>query len=175
MSDLNLQSVLLSEVDKRGSLNTLELANELNVDHQKIVGCMKSIETFPDVIQSSSKVSKSWNLSSEGAAVHENGSYEFNVYNKIPDQGIEQKELMASLGNPANAKVGFSKAMQNGWIVLDKADGKQLVKKKVDSVNDQIKEILERIKSLKFDEVMRRVIVIFCFQLSNRLLSPGRR
>lgn len=153
MSDLNLQSTLLAEVDKRGSLNTLELANELKVDHQKIVGCMKSIETFPDVIESSSKVSKSWHLSTEGASVHENGSYECNVYHKVPDQGIEQKELMASLGNPANAKVGFNKAMQSGWIVLDKSDGKQIVRKKVDSVHDQVKEILEKIKNLKFDEV----------------------
>lgn len=161
MSDLNLQSALLSEVDKRGSLNTLEFANKLKVDHQKIVGCMKSIETFPDVIESSAKVSKNWSLSTEGAAVHENGSYEFNVFNKIPAEGIEQKELMASLGNSSNAKVGFSKAMQNGWIVLEKADGKQLVKKKVDSVNDQVKEILERIKNLKFDEVWHTEY-IFC-------------
>lgn len=153
MSDLNLQSTLLAEVEKRGSLNTLELANELKVDHQKIVGCMKSIETFPDVIESSSKVSKSWHLSTEGTAVHENGSYECNVYHKVPDQGIEQKELMANLGNPANAKVGFNKAMQSGWIVLDKSDGKQIVRKKVDSVHDQVKEILEKIKNLKFDEV----------------------
>ena len=152
MSDLDLQSTLLAQVDKRGSLNTLEFANELKVDHQKIIGCMKSIETFPDVIESSSKVSKNWHLSAEGAAVHENGSYECNVYHRIPEQGIEQKELMASLGNPANAKVGFNKAMQNGWIVLDKADAKQLVKKKIDSVHDQVKEVLERIKNLKFDD-----------------------
>lgn len=153
MGDLNLQTVLLTEVNKRGSLNTLELANELNVDHQKIIGCMKSIQTFPDVIEIDAKVTKNLQLSTEGSTVHENGSYEFNIFNKIPDQGIEQKELMASLDSPANAKVGFSKAMQNGWIVIDKTDGKQLVKKKVNSVQDQVKEILDKIKNLKISEV----------------------
>ena len=151
MSDL--QHILLTELDKRGTLNTLDLANELNVDHQRVVGCMKSIETFPDVILSNPKATKKWQLSEEGKTVSENGSYEFNVFNKIPGQGIEQNELMASLSNMSNAKVGFSKAMQNGWLTIDKTDGKQLVKRKVDTVKDQVQDVLEMIKNFKFDEV----------------------
>ena len=153
MSDINLQNILLSELNKRGHLNTLELASELNVDHQKIVGCMMSIQTFPNVIESKSKLSKKWQLSNEGTSVHQNGSYEFNVFNKIPEAGIEQKELMASLTNQSNAKVGFSKAMQNGWISIDKTDGKQLIKKKTDTIKDQVQELLDMIQNLKVEEV----------------------
>lgn len=44
-----------------------------------------------------------------------------------------------------NAKVGFSKAMANGWICVDKSTGKPLVKKKVESIEDTVQEHLRQI------------------------------
>ncbi|KAK4337139.1 hypothetical protein RND71_043357 [Anisodus tanguticus] len=130
-----------------------QLANELNVDHQKVVGCMMSIQTFPDVIDCKAKLTKKWQLSEEGNIVYQNGSHEYNIFKRIPDQGIDQKELLSKLENPAIGKLGFSKAMQNGWIKIDKNDGTSLVKKKIENVEDQIPKILEMIKQLKFEEV----------------------
>lgn len=154
MSDLNLQDILLSKVNELNNLNTLELANELNVDHQKVIGCMMSIQqTFANVLETKSKQTKNWQLSKEGLSVQENGSYEFIIFNKIPKEGIEQKELIASLNNPSDAKVGFSKAMQNGWILIEKSDGKQIVKKKLDNVDDKVKEDLSLIKDSKSNQV----------------------
>jgi len=37
-----------------------------------------------------------------------------------------------------NAKVGFSKAMSNGWILVDKAVNPPLVKKKVPEIKDLV-------------------------------------
>lgn len=155
MGDSKLQEILLTRLENVDSLNTLDLSKELDIDHQKIVGCMKSIQTFPDVLEANSKQTKTWQLSKEGLDVHANGSYEFLIFNNVPSESksIEQKDLIASLNNAANAKVGFSKAMQNGWILIDKTDGKQMVKRKVDSVKDQVKEHLNLIKESKFDQV----------------------
>ena len=39
-------------------------------------------------------------------------------------------------------KVGFSKAMSAGWIVIDKTQGKPIVKRKVQDIVDTVKENL---------------------------------
>lgn len=46
-----------------------------------------------------------------------------------------------------NAKVGFSKAMAQGWIVVDKSGGKPIVKRKVDSITDTVQEHLHQIQN----------------------------
>lgn len=37
-----------------------------------------------------------------------------------------------------NAKVGFSKAMSNGWIQIDSSGGAPLIKRKVDSIENVV-------------------------------------
>lgn len=46
-----------------------------------------------------------------------------------------------------NAKVGFSKAMAQGWIVVDKSGAKPLIKRKVDSIVDVVQEHLKQVSS----------------------------
>lgn len=46
----------------------------------------------------------------------------------------------------ANAKVGFSKAMSLGWIVIDKSGQTPLVKRKIDIITDTVQEHLNEIK-----------------------------
>lgn len=45
-------------------------------------------------------------------------------------------------------KVGFSKAMSAGWLVMDKSGGKPVIKRKVDSVQDTVKANLELVKKV---------------------------
>jgi len=45
----NMAEIILQNVDQRGHINSLELANELKVDHQKIVGAIKSLQSFGEV------------------------------------------------------------------------------------------------------------------------------
>ena len=73
------------------------------------------------------------------------GSQEFQVYSLVPAEGIPQAELMKKAGGVG--KIGFSKAMSAGWITLDKSNQPPLVKRKVDSVKDVIKETLAGICS----------------------------
>lgn len=132
---------LLKILDTKGSFSTWDLSKETNIDHQKIIGVVKSILALGNIITADPVTSKYWELTDEGESVLLNGSYEVNLYNAVPSDGIPQKELMSI----PNAKIGFSQAMSKGWIVIDRSINK--VMKKVDSVVDKVKEDLMELKA----------------------------
>ena len=52
------------------------------------------------------------------------------------------------------AKVGFSKAMANGWIEVNKkAENGPRVQKKAKTIEDEVQGLLGKIRSLNLDEV----------------------
>lgn len=71
---------------------------------------------------------KQFQLNDEAKHIVAHGSHEAVVFKAIPDDGIAQQKLMES---SPNAKLGFAKAMSNGWIEVDKknANGPLVVKK----------------------------------------------
>lgn len=73
------------------------------------------------------------------------GSHEAAIYNAIPDDGICQSEIMQSV---PFAKIGFSKALQAGWITIDKSNGTPVVKKKIASITDVIQNDLKDLTNL---------------------------
>ena len=70
------------------------------------------------------------------------GSHEAVVW-RLVGEGMEQPQLMKSAGDIG--KIGLSKALSAGWILLDKTSGKPVVKRKVDSIEDVIKKNLNLI------------------------------
>ncbi|XP_064479392.1 phenylalanine--tRNA ligase alpha subunit-like [Ornithodoros turicata] len=142
---------VLHHVDKNGPVDSLELARLFSVDHQKIVGAVKSIQSFGEVILADLRSSKAWELTGEGAEAAEKGSHEAVLFNAVPDEGVKQQELMKGL---PNAKIGFSKAMSLGWIKLDKncGDGPKVFRK-VDNIEDEVQKCLHKIRELNFTEV----------------------
>ena len=68
------------------------------------------------------------------------GSHEAVVWSLVGAEGTEQPQLMKAAGDIG--KIGFSKALTAGWIVLDKSGGKPVVRRKVDSIDDVIKKNL---------------------------------
>ena len=122
------------------------LAKHFNEDHQKIVGAIKSLESLGNLIQTEMKTVKQWQLSAEGERVVERGSHEATVYSAVPadGSGITKQDLMKSV-SPEDGKIGFSKALQNGWILIDKNDG-GLVKRKINDVEDIVHKDLKNLK-----------------------------
>jgi len=146
---MDLPETILQQISQ-GQTDSLEIANHLNVDHQKVIGAIKSLESLGNVISSESYVIKRWQLTEEGQQVSQNGSHEAIVYQNVPKDGIAQPALMKLVG--AVGKVGFSKAMSAGWICIDKG-GDKLVKPKVETIVDQVKENLILISSGKIDSI----------------------
>jgi len=141
----------LASVDKA---TTTELASKFGCDSQKIVGAVKSLEALGGYIETEVEAVKRWVLTKEGVEVNEGGSHEAAVFNNVLETGINQKDLMVKCG--ALGKVGFSKAMSNGWIFIDKADG-GLVKRKVEKIEDLVQKNLGLIKKGNGDLVDDKV------------------
>lgn len=91
---LELTEQILKYVDENGKVDTLDLVPVFGVDHQKIIGALKSIEANGELLNTEQNSHKSWGLSDEGKDVLANGSHEAVVFNAVPSEGIAQADLM---------------------------------------------------------------------------------
>ena len=132
-------------------VDSTTLADNFGIDHQKIIGGIKSLESLGQVIQSESYVIRKWLLTEEGEKMVKNGSHEAVVYNHVPadGEGILQPDLEKNVGGIF--KIGFSKAMSAKWISIDKSS--KMVKRKVDSITDHVKDHLKLVEAGKIDEI----------------------
>uniref|UniRef100_A0A8C2EMF1 phenylalanine--tRNA ligase n=1 Tax=Cyprinus carpio TaxID=7962 RepID=A0A8C2EMF1_CYPCA len=152
MADNGLLESVLRLVEKvDGGTDSQDVAADLGVDHQVIVGAVKSLQALGEVISAEQKSSKHWELTGEGREIAEQGSHEARVFNAIPDEGLPQNQLMKM----PSGKVGFSKAMSNKWIRLDKAhEGGPRVFKTVtieDTVRDKL-QLVQKGQSAKLED-----------------------
>ena len=140
---LDLPESILAHLASEQSVTSSELALKFGCDSQKIVGAVKSLEALGGYIETEVIAVKKWVLTKEGLEVKEKGSHEVAVFINVPDGGINQKDLMMKCGGLG--KVGFSKAMSNGWIFIDKSD-RGLVKRKVENIEDLVQKNLALIE-----------------------------
>uniref|UniRef100_A0A8C7QWX4 phenylalanine--tRNA ligase n=1 Tax=Oncorhynchus mykiss TaxID=8022 RepID=A0A8C7QWX4_ONCMY len=95
MADTGLVETLLRRVEKvDGGLDSQDVATSLGVDHQAIVGAVKSLLALGDVISAEQRSSKHWELTGEGCEIAEQGSHEARVVSSIPEEGMPQSQLM---------------------------------------------------------------------------------
>uniref|UniRef100_A0A3B4XU04 phenylalanine--tRNA ligase n=1 Tax=Seriola lalandi dorsalis TaxID=1841481 RepID=A0A3B4XU04_SERLL len=140
MADTGVVETLLQRIEKADDgVDSLEVANSLGLDHQVIVGAVKSLQAVGDVISAELRSSKRWELTDEGTEIADQGSQEARVFDSVPVEGLAQSELMKlSFG-----KIGFSKAMSNKWIRVDKAhEGGPRIFRTVESIEDQVRQKL---------------------------------
>nr|XP_056706638.1 phenylalanine--tRNA ligase alpha subunit [Euleptes europaea] len=147
-AELLLQRLELAAPE--AGIGSLEAAAALGLDHQVLVGAVKSLQALGEVIEAEQRTSKKWELTPEGEEVVQEGSHEVRVFNSIPLEGLVQSELMKL---PCG-KVGFSKAMSNKWIQLDKnAEGGPRVFRVVESVQDMVREKLVQVQQGEADSL----------------------
>lgn len=135
-------------------LNSIAFASEASVDHQKVVGAVKSLQSM-NLIEADQLESKRLALTAEAEQIVANGSHEFLVWSALPAEGgIEQAELTKKINNANVAKLGFSKAMTNKWIAIDKSSGKPIVSRKAADVVDEVQQLLQLVKNNAVDKVI---------------------
>nr|XP_042906092.1 phenylalanine--tRNA ligase alpha subunit [Parasteatoda tepidariorum] len=151
-----LSEKILSYLNDIGdsAVDSLQIAEKFNIDHQKIVGAVKSLQSAGNLINAEQRDSKFWKLTGEGEKVALNGSYEALVFYAIPPDGILQQQLMKTV---SQANVGFSKAMSAGWIYLEKKDGSTLAFRKVDNIIDEVQNNLLKIQNSRGNEVSEKI------------------
>eukprot|EP00069_Balaena_mysticetus_P005482 bmy_04860T0 len=144
MADGPVAEVLLQRLEAAdGGLDSAELAAELGVEHQTVVGAVKSLQALGEIIEAELRSTKRWELTAEGEEIAREGSHEARVFRSVPPEGLPQSELMRL----PSGKVGFSKAMSNKWIRVNKsaADGPRVFRV-VDSVEDEVQRRLQLVQ-----------------------------
>ncbi|PNI51157.1 FARSA isoform 3 [Pan troglodytes] len=144
MADGPVAELLLRRLEASdGGLDSAELAAELGMEHQAVVGAVKSLQALGEVIEAELRSTKRWELTAEGEEIAREGSHEARVFRSIPPEGLAQSELMRL----PSGKVGFSKAMSNKWIRVDKsaADGPRVFRV-VDSMEDEVQRRLQLVR-----------------------------
>ncbi|XP_015187509.1 PREDICTED: phenylalanine--tRNA ligase alpha subunit isoform X1 [Polistes dominula] len=136
---------ILKYLSENDEVNSLDLAEIFNEDHQKIVGAIKSLEALGDFIETTIISKQKWELTAEGQHVLKNGSHEAAVYNAVPNDGISKSDIDSSV---PFAKIGFSKALAAGWIKLDKSNDTTIVRKAVPSITDTVQVHLKNLDSI---------------------------
>lgn len=155
-------ALLLKCLEEDAKINSYELSHRTKVDHQVLVGAIKSLLTLGDVICAEQYQMDSWELTDEGRDFVANGSYEARLWSEVdPLLGTEQQELMNKVNN---SSIGFSKAMACGWINIEKGpDGEFRVFRKVENITDTPRILLcqlsEVVDSKQLGELKKRKLI----------------
>jgi phenylalanyl-tRNA synthetase alpha chain len=109
-----------------------DLACSNNIDHQVIIGNMKSLlaDAYVNDIGKSVEI---WLLTPEGQTVMAQGSPEYQVYLAVPDGSGIPLSSLAEIVGPAVSKIGLGPCMKNKWIKKDKD---MLVRLAADAVDE---------------------------------------
>nr|CAD2184625.1 unnamed protein product [Meloidogyne enterolobii] len=135
-------SQLLTILQQRETFQSNELAEQLNIDHQKIVGAIKSLQSHEELVDVKEiKISK-LQLTPEGEQVLAEGSHEYRVFDLVGEQGVPK----AIIDKESFGPIGFGKAISAGWITTEVKNGVSLVVRKAKLVEDKARHELKQIK-----------------------------
>lgn len=113
-SGLDIEELVLLTLNSVEVIHdTWQFALENNIDHQIIVGAVKSLLTDRYVIDEQISTSF-WILTDEGNVIVQHGSPEFQVLNSVPTEGIALTTLQNNLGDVC--KVGLGQCLKNKWL-----------------------------------------------------------
>lgn len=117
-----------------------DFATSVGIDHNDIVNVIKSLHGFRLVDAQDIKKER-WILTDEGNSYTVAGSPEVQFFMVVPPEGISREQLQKKV-DPTIYKIGCSQAIKNKWIDM----GKTNVSRKVENVEDRVKDLLKRIQ-----------------------------
>lgn len=139
---MDYEQLVLTAIEKDGAIaDTWELAAQLNIDHQILVGVVKSLLVDKYIVEEPLSTTY-WALTAEGEQVAQQGSPEFQVLTGVPTEGISLSELQVALGEVA--KIGMGVCMKNKWI---KKEGDQVIRLAGSDVQDDSANVLRFVLS----------------------------
>ncbi|KAF7840946.1 phenylalanine--tRNA ligase alpha subunit, cytoplasmic [Senna tora] len=135
------EEAILSYLEKGHEISDSgQFASERGIDHNEIVNVIKSLHGFRYVDAEDIK-RETWVLTDEGKAYAAKGSPEVQLFLAIPPEGISKEELQKKL-EPTAFKIACAQAAKNKWVEM----GKQLISRKVEKVEDRVKDLLLKIQ-----------------------------
>ncbi|GJV01933.1 phenylalanine--tRNA ligase alpha subunit, cytoplasmic [Tanacetum coccineum] len=154
------QEAILTYLDKKKViLDSGEFAVEAGLGHEEVINTIKSLKNSKHVDTQDIK-KESCHLTAEGETYAANGSPEYQLFMAIPPEGITIVELQKKLGDSI-FKIGRQHANKNKWVEM----GKSQASRKVEHIDDNVKDMLVRIKNGEalnqedFDALKRRKLI----------------
>ncbi|CAD6184863.1 unnamed protein product [Caenorhabditis auriculariae] len=139
----NLPQRILELLDSsKEGFNSITLAAEWKIDHQKLIGGIKSLLSNERLLTTKDVSENRLALTAEGNQIASEGSHEFRVFELVGSDGCAQ----ADVAKQSFGKLGLSKAMAAGWVSLDKSGAGVRVIRKVQEVEDVVRKQLDALK-----------------------------
>ncbi|KAH8063555.1 hypothetical protein JL722_2735 [Aureococcus anophagefferens] len=141
---LDVETKVLAALGSSATLDSYALSATLGVDHQALLGVVKSL--WADGYVTMDQASTSWLCATnEGAGIAKDGSPEYRVYAAVDAAGgsLPLSSLEAAVGKDA-AKIGLGAAMREKWLSKGKgADGAPVLAVAKAGVADATRAALE--------------------------------
>jgi phenylalanyl-tRNA synthetase alpha chain len=127
---LDIEQIILDTIAQGEQTRTDAFAAKLGVDHQVLVGSLKSLESGKLVTSQVESLPR-WKFTEEAQDIMANGSPEGALWALLQDGPMERGALAEKLGKKLD--IGVKNGMKNKLFKLDKADGKQLFSRTPDA------------------------------------------
>ncbi|KAL5701842.1 phenylalanine--tRNA ligase [Ranunculus cassubicifolius] len=138
------EKAILQHLSKEPISNSGEFASSNGFNHAEIVNIIKSLHGFR-LVEAQEIKKEIWALTDEGKLYAESGSPEVQLFLAVPvGDGIALEELEKKF-DAKIFKLGWQAALRNKWFEIKKP----MVKRKVDSVEDHVRDLLLQIKEEK--------------------------
>ncbi|CAD8048982.1 unnamed protein product [Paramecium sonneborni] len=169
-------NTILAQLESTESLNSMDVAKSLAINHQDLVGYLLQLESA-NYIKTEGLKQDQLILTEEGNTILNSQSGEYEIYQKIPDQGISMADLQKLFGIEQVAKVkqeqgekkekqaedpkkkqfdlGFGNAKKMGYIKMDKG----VISKVGNDLPDKIKLELQQFNNIKLGSAQVKLLI----------------
>ncbi|XP_040376369.1 phenylalanine--tRNA ligase alpha subunit, cytoplasmic [Oryza brachyantha] len=161
-SSSDVEASLLAHLNSGGEVpDSRSYASSLGVTHGELGDVIKSLSAFR-IVETAEITKETWVLTEEAKGYAASGSPEAQLVAAIPPEGASKDVLKEKLGSIFD--IGMKTAAKNKWIGFEKGN-KDLVFRKVDTINDELQEQLKRLESGEvlsdkmIDDLKRRKLI----------------
>ncbi|GBF90255.1 hypothetical protein Rsub_03388 [Raphidocelis subcapitata] len=142
MAAADIEAALLKQLGADGAIaDSWDFAAANGWEHGAVVGVIKSLEAA-EMLTTKDITHSSYTVRPEAEPYATQGSPEAQVFAAVPPGGISLAALKEAVAGDAG-EIGFRQAMQMRWVATDKSSGEPLVVRRVEAVEDAVKEQLK--------------------------------
>ena len=145
---------ILEIIKEKGEIDSLDLANQMKLEHQQLIGLIKSLE-MKEIISTEKKEKKGIVLTNGGKNCLEKGAPDILILKELKLHGTQTKtELTEKLGKDVMG-FGFNLAMKSKAISYEKARDNVILNLKelpADKLQETVKKMVADPDPTKYDD-----------------------
>jgi phenylalanyl-tRNA synthetase alpha chain len=157
--EIDVEQKVLDALATRDALQSEAFAKDLGVEHQAVVGSIKSLESGKLVSSTMDTVPR-WKFTEEAQDIMDNGAPEYNMWCLLKDGPKERSELESVLGKKLD--IAVKNGMKNKLFKLNKDGNKQIFVREAAQLEDSARAVLlsaargEQIDDKEVDNLKKR-------------------